>query len=87
LADNFIFHQGDDSWASSYIIMKGKVRVVRISQDGNETTIRVYSEHDMIGEFSALDSKPRSAMAQAVENCIFLEIEHEKLFTKFPSSR
>ena len=76
-----IFHQGDDSRAS-YIIVKGKIRVVRISPDGNETTIRVYSEHDMIGEFSALDSKPRSTMAQAVEDCILLEIEPGK-FLRF----
>ena len=33
-----VFHQEDDS-RSAFIIMKGTVRVVRINQGGNETTI------------------------------------------------
>jgi CRP-like cAMP-binding protein len=73
-----IFHQGDDS-SSAYIIVKGKVRVVRISQSGSETTINVYSQYDIIGEFSAVDGQPRSSMVQAVEDCILLQIDRRDL--------
>ena len=73
-----ILHQGDDS-SSAYIIVKGKVRVVRISQSGNETTINVYSQYDIIGEFSAVDRQPRSSMIQAVGDCILLQIDRRDL--------
>ena len=72
-----IFHQGDDS-RSSFLILKGKVRIVRINESGNETSIRIYSEFDIIGEFSAIDGNPRSATVQALEDCILLEIEYSK---------
>jgi CRP/FNR family transcriptional regulator/CRP/FNR family cyclic AMP-dependent transcriptional regulator len=72
-----IFHQGDDS-RSFYLILKGKVRVVRINESGNETSIRIYSARDVIGEFSAIDGKPRSATVQALEDCILLEVVYVK---------
>jgi CRP/FNR family transcriptional regulator, cyclic AMP receptor protein len=73
-----IFHQEDDS-RSAFIIMKGTLRVVRINQGGNETTINVYSQCDIIGEFSAIDEQPRSCMIQAVEDCILLQIDRKEL--------
>jgi len=73
-----IFHQGDDS-RSFYLILKGKVRVVRVNESGNETSIRIYSDRDIIGEFSAIDGKPRSATVQALEDCILLEVVYVKL--------
>jgi len=73
-----IFHQEDDS-RSAFIIMEGTVRVVRINQGGNETTINVYSQYDIIGEFSAIDELPRSSMVQAVEDCILLQIDRKEL--------
>lgn len=72
-----IFHQGDDS-RSSFLILKGKVRIVRINESGNETSISIYSENDIIGEFSAVDGSPRSATVQALEDCVLLEIEYSK---------
>lgn len=81
-----IFHQGDDS-RSSFLILKGKVRIVRINEGGNETSIRIYSEYDIIGEFSAIDGSPRSATVQALEDCILLEMEYsrfKKLISEIP---
>jgi CRP/FNR family cyclic AMP-dependent transcriptional regulator len=68
-----IFHQGDDS-SVLYVVMKGKVRIVSTSPAGNETSIRLFSTYDTIGEFAAVDGLPRSATAQAVEVCTLLEI-------------
>lgn len=70
-----IFHQGDDSQVL-YVIMKGKVRIFSISPAGNETSIRIFSEHDMIGEFAAIGGQPRSTTAEAVEDFTLLEMEH-----------
>lgn len=66
-----IFHQGDDS-QFLYIVQKGKVRVYSTSPSGNETTIRIFANRNVVGEFAALDGMPRSTTAQAVENCDLL---------------
>src|SRR5437868_5742578 len=58
--DELIFRQGDES-REVYIILKGKVRIYKISPAGNETTTAIYSTYDVIGEFAALDNEPRSA--------------------------
>lgn len=73
-----IFHQGDDSHAL-YLIKKGKVRIFTISPGGEETSFRIFSEKDIIGEFAAIDGQPRSTTAKAVEDCILIELERTKL--------
>ncbi len=68
-----IFHQGDDSH-SLYVVLNGKVRVYSTSPGGNETSIRIFSRHDLFGEFAAIDGRPRSTTAQAGEDCTLLEM-------------
>lgn len=72
-----IFHQGDDSHCL-YVVLKGKVRVYSTSPAGNETSIRIFSAHDIFGEFAAIDGRPRSTTAQAAEDCTLLEMNHTK---------
>jgi CRP-like cAMP-binding protein len=69
-----IFHQGDDSRVL-YIVMKGKVRIYTIDQAGSETSIHIFSERGMIGEFAAIDGQPRSATAQAIVDSVLLEMK------------
>ncbi len=73
-----IFHQGDDSHAV-YFIAKGKVRIFCTSPAGEETSFRIFSEKDVIGEFAAVDAQSRSTTAKAMEECILLELERSKL--------
>jgi CRP-like cAMP-binding protein len=61
-----------------YVVMKGKVRIFGTGPAGNEISIRIFSPQDMIGEFAAIDGRTRSTTAQAVENCILLEMEQSK---------
>lgn len=63
--DELIFHQGDES-REVYIVLKGKIRVFKISPSGNETSIAIFSSHDIIGELAALDNLPRSASAKSL---------------------
>lgn len=76
-----IFQQGDAS-RELYIIMSGKVRVFRISPSGNETSITIFSDYDVIGEFAALDKQPRSASAKAIEPCSTLEMVGSQLIRR-----
>ncbi len=72
-----IFHKGDDS-SMLYIVMKGKVRIFGTGPAGKEISIRIFSSHDVIGEFAAIDGRTRSTTAQAVEDCILLGMEQTR---------
>ena len=73
-----IFHQGDASH-DFYLIMSGKVRIFCNSPSGNETSIRVLTAREIIGEFALIDGQPRSATAQAITNCTLIELRQEIL--------
>jgi CRP-like cAMP-binding protein len=74
--DDLIFHQGDES-RQVYFVLKGKVRVYKISPSGGETSIDIFSENDVIGELAALDSRPRSATAKAMSPVTLLTMTQE----------
>jgi len=72
-----IFRQGDESH-EIYILLKGKVRIYKISPAGDETTVAIYSTHDVIGELAALDNEPRSATGQAIGPVTLLAMSQER---------
>jgi len=75
--DDIIFRQGDES-RELYIVLKGKVRIFKISPSGNETSIDIFSVHDVIGELAAIDSSPRSATGKAIGVVSLLTMSHER---------
>ena len=50
--DELIFRQGDES-REVYLVLKGKVRIYKISPSGEETSIAIFFDHDVIGEMAA----------------------------------
>lgn len=78
--DDLIFRQGDES-RQVYFVLKGKIRVYRISPSGSETSIDIFSTHDVIGELAALDNQPRSATAKAITSVTLLSMTQEN-FTR-----
>ena len=66
--NSIIFRQGDAS-RKLYVILKGKVRIYKVSPTGNETSINIFSVGDVIGEFATVDNQPRSATAKAIDDC------------------
>jgi CRP-like cAMP-binding protein len=64
-ADEVIFHQGESS-RELYVILTGKVRIFKTSPSGDETSLQLFSTHDIIGELASIDDRPRSATAKAV---------------------
>ena len=55
--DETIFRQGDES-REVYFLLKGKVRIFKISPAGDETSIAIFSTNDVIGELAAIDAAP-----------------------------
>ena len=76
-----IFHQ-EDSSRELYVVVKGKVRIFKTSPSGNETSICVFSTHAIIGEFSAIDHKSRSATAKAITRCALLAITGDRFLQR-----
>jgi CRP-like cAMP-binding protein len=72
-----IFHQGDLS-RSLYIVMSGKLRVYRLTAEGEETTVEILGRRQLVGEYAAIDGQPRSATAQALSDCVLLEMNSER---------
>lgn len=62
-----------------YIILKGRVKVCIIGEDGREVMLSTLRENDFFGEMSVIDKKPRSASVIALEDCELLVI-HRKNF-------
>ncbi len=73
-----IFRQGDTD-SSLYLIFKGQVRIFRLSPSGAETSINLLAAGGIIGEFAAIDGRPRSATAVALKPCVLLRMTGERL--------
>jgi len=61
-----LFRKGEEG-NSLYMIIAGKIKVVRQSRDGDEMILAVLSAGDFCGEMALLDGLSRSADAIAVE--------------------
>jgi CRP/FNR family transcriptional regulator/CRP/FNR family cyclic AMP-dependent transcriptional regulator len=64
---DILFREGEDGEAL-YMIIAGKLKIVRQSQDGGEMILAVLGEGDFCGEMALLDGLCRSADAVAAEN-------------------
>jgi CRP/FNR family cyclic AMP-dependent transcriptional regulator len=69
-----IFAKGDIG-RNMYIIVKGRVRVHDEAQ-----TFGYLGERDVFGEYSALDTEPRSASVTAVEDTSFFRLDQDVLY-------
>lgn len=69
--DEIIFRQGDETREICFVL-KGKVRIFKISPAGDETSIAIFTANDVIGELAALDNRPRSATAKAINSVSLL---------------
>lgn len=68
---------GDDPGTNLFIIAKGSVKIVVLSDDGREHILGLLGETDFFGEMALLDGEPRSASAIAREASTVLSISRE----------
>lgn len=57
-----------ESGAALFVIIKGKAKVSRVSDDGKEVILTILSESDFFGEMAILDGLSRSANVTAMED-------------------
>src|SRR5205809_6368237 len=60
-----LFNEGEPG-DSLYIVLSGKVKIVRRAADGRQNLIALMGPSDMVGELSLFDPGPRTATATAV---------------------
>ncbi len=65
--DDIILIENDEG-SSLFWILQGRVKIVRMSEDGKEVILNVLSEDDFFGEMSVLDGYTRSASVIAMDN-------------------
>ena len=75
-AGDFIFFEGDVE-SHFYIIEKGLVSIFTKDSLGNKIGIADLGEGEPFGEFALISQSPRSAFAQAKEDCVVVKISEE----------
>jgi CRP/FNR family transcriptional regulator, cyclic AMP receptor protein len=61
-----LFHERGVS-DSVVVVLRGRVKISTISDNGRETLLAFRGPGDLLGELSAIDGLPRSATAEAIE--------------------
>jgi uncharacterized membrane protein len=76
LAGQMIFKEGDTG-GTMYIVQSGHVHLFMVDPTGEKMVIGEIKPGDLFGEFSLLDSQPRSANAIAVENTELIVVQQK----------
>ncbi|UCF63394.1 MAG: Crp/Fnr family transcriptional regulator [bacterium] len=75
--DNLILIE-EEIGSTMFIILSGRVKISRISDDGREVILSILSDGDFFGEMSLLDGHTRSANVTATEESELLVIRREE---------
>jgi CRP-like cAMP-binding protein len=80
--DDYIFFEGDfPEWL--YIVMEGRVKLLKHSDTGKDIILQIFTPGDMFGEASLFDRKPYAASAQAMEPSTILKLSRKDFFLFF----
>ncbi len=73
-----VFAEGEPG-DSLFIILEGKVKIVRRAPDGRENVLSVMGPSDQFGELSIFDPGPRTATATALTDIILAKMSQQSL--------
>jgi len=79
-ANTTIITEGEDVPYSLYIILSGKVRVVKNYGKFDQSVVSVLGSGDFFGEMSLFMQKPRTATVITAEEAIILEIQQSNVY-------
>ncbi len=82
-----IFSEGDPPlWF--YVVLEGKVKITKLSQEGKEIILEVIGPNDIFGGVAVVRDLPYPANAIAMEDCALLKVSREDLMAilkRFPA--
>ena len=74
--DEFVFWEGDDP-DYFYIVVEGRIKVIKHSSSGKEFIIAFFGPGEMFGEVAVFEGKPYPASAQVVADTKILGIKKD----------
>jgi CRP/FNR family transcriptional regulator, cyclic AMP receptor protein len=80
-ANNVILAEGAGGGKTLYMINKGKVKVSRMNQEGQEVVLTILGKGDFFGEMSLIDGSKKSADVTTVEASQVLAIPGKDFMT------
>ncbi|MFC5589744.1 Crp/Fnr family transcriptional regulator [Sporosarcina soli] len=78
---DFIYYQGQVQ-PYIYLLMKGRVAVSLIANDGNERTCMIFTEGSIFGTSTAIEGGPSLLNARANENCKLKYMHRDEFINK-----
>lgn len=76
MKNQYILHEEDTS-NYFYFILKGKVKIIQLSDDGKEKMLAIHKKGDFFGEMAILDGKTAPATVVAMEDTMIGLISRE----------
>jgi len=77
-AGEVLFYQGEPG-SACHIVMRGRLRVFVLGEDGRELAVRIFGPGEIVGEMALLEGLPRSANVEALEATETLELQRDAL--------
>ncbi|WP_251047947.1 Crp/Fnr family transcriptional regulator [Planococcus sp. ISL-109] len=72
--DNYLFREGD-AVSGFFIIRSGKIRIEKVTPDGQELTLKICGPSQMVGEATVFSETPKYMLdARAIEDTVILHI-------------
>jgi CRP/FNR family transcriptional regulator len=73
-----VFREGDEG-DRLFIVLDGKVKILRVAADGRENLLAVLGAGEMFGELSLFDPGPRTATVTTVTEATLASLDHDDL--------
>jgi CRP-like cAMP-binding protein len=77
------FINQDESGKSFFVLVQGRVLVLRRSKEGDEVHLAYIESGECVGEMGYFARGRRSASVRAIEDSLLLEIEYDNLVRVF----
>jgi CRP-like cAMP-binding protein/ActR/RegA family two-component response regulator len=84
---NQVVHYEGDGATGIYLVLSGKIKTIKIAEDGRELMTGIYQAEDFLGTNIILSNKPYDDTATALEDsylCFFPKVQFDELLRLYP---
>jgi len=84
---NQVIHYEGDSATGVYLVLSGKIKTIKMTEDGRELMTGIYEAEDFLGINIILSSNPYDDTATAMEDsylCFFPKLQFDELLRLYP---
>jgi CRP-like cAMP-binding protein/CheY-like chemotaxis protein len=84
---NQILHYEGDQATGVYLVLSGKIKTIKMTEDGRELMTGIYQAEDFLGTNLILSNKPFDDTATAIEDsdvCFFPKAQFDELLQLYP---